>query len=274
MVIKVYTDILFLTNLFMDYILLYISMKIIKKKTHILRMVFAAFIGGLYGVVSFFSLFPYAHSIIAKVFVAALMTFIAFRPNSLKEFLKYGITFAAVSFCAGGIAFSVMYYTSLSSMIGAVFSGGIFYANLPIYKIIFTFILCYAVVTVFFHISKKRRKNSENLYDVSVYTGKKHINFTALSDSGNLLTEPQSGIPVMVVKKEIGKTLLKNIHTDFKKIPYKSLSGSGEMYGFIPEKITINKKSLALYIAISDINFGDGFDAILPHNFEERIEYD
>ena len=199
------------------------------------------------------------------------MVFMAFSPERIHLFIKYLLVFLAVSFCAGGIAFSVLYLTPLGVMLGASFSGGTIYINIPVYKLLFVCIACYFLMSVFSHISKKHSQSAKSIYDVSVLSGNKKACFKAFLDSGNFLTEPISGISVMIVRKGICDFLAEN------KTPvpifYKSLSGSGKMQGFMPDKTIINNKNCTVYVAISDMAFGDGFDAILPCNFAERIEY-
>jgi len=270
MEIKIYADVLFFTNLLMDYALLYISLKIIKRNTNILRLILAAVIGAVYSVFAFFVPVLSALQSSLKIIIASLMVFIAFIPNTFRMFLKHVLIFLAVSFSAGGIAFCILYCTQLGSWLGTVLSGGIFYVNVPIYKLLFVCVICYFTMTVFASVSKKYRRNAENTYDVSVFSGNGKASFKALLDSGNFLTEPKSGIPVMIVRKGVCDFLAESKNPT--SIGYKSLSGYGELYGFMPDKTIVNNKKINIFIAISETKFGDGFDAILPCNFDERIE--
>jgi len=270
MEIKIYADVLFFTNLLMDYALLYISLKIIKRKPHILRLISAATIGAAYGVFAFFvPVLPFAKSGL-NIIIASFMVYIAFMPGTFRTFLKYILIFLAVSFSAGGIAFCILYCTALGSWLGAVSSGGIIYVKVPIYKLLFVCVVCYFIMSLFTSVSKKYRRNAEITYDVSVFSGEEKATFKALLDSGNFLTEPKSGIPVMIIRKGVCDFLAENKNPV--PIGYKSLSGYGELYGFMPDKTIVNNKEINVFIAISEIKFGDGFDAILPCDFDERIE--
>ena len=270
MEIKIYADVLFFTNLLMDYALLYISLKILKVEVHILKLIIATTIGALYGVLAFFIHATPVLEWILKFAIASLMVFITFSPKRILFFIKYILIFLAVSFCTGGIAFSVLYCTPLGVWLGATFSGGTIYVNIPVYKLLFICILCYFFMSIFSHVSKKYNQNAKSIYDVSVISRDKKACFKAFLDSGNFLVEPKSGISVMIVRKGICDFLAE----DKNGVPifYRGLSGSGKMQGFMPDKTIINNKNCTLYVAISDIVFGDGFDAILPCNFDERIE--
>ena len=270
MEIKVYADVLFFTNLLMDYALLYISLKLLKAEINTLKLIIAAVVGALYGVFAFFINIMPVFEWLLKFAAASLMVFISFSPKRILLFIKYVLIFLAVSFCAGGIAFSVLYSTPLGTKLGAVFSGGTVYVNIPVYKLFFVCIACYFFMSIFSHVSKKYSLNAKKIYDVSIISGDNKACFKAFLDSGNFLTEPKSGITVMIVRKGICDFLTK----DKTAVPifYRSLSGDGEIQGFIPDKIIINNKTCTMYVAISDISFGDGFDAILPCNFDERME--
>ncbi len=269
MEIKVYADVLFLINLLMDYALLYISLKIVKRKPQKLRLIISATIGAGYGVFSFFVPFSPLAEAFLKVTVASFMVFMAFKPTALHTFLKYVIVFLVVSFSSGGIAFSVLYHTSLGTKLGTAFSGGTFYVNLPVYKLIFVCAICYLFMTIFSFVSNRFRRTSEGTYDVTVFSQNKKVSFKALLDTGNFLSEPKSCFPVMIVRKGVCDELKE--HKTEVPVRYKSLSGNGELLAFLPDKTLINNKKTDIYIAICETTFGEGFDALLPYNFDERM---
>lgn len=270
MEIKVYADVLFFTNLLMDFALLYISLKILKAEIHAFKLIIASVIGALYGVFAFFIHIIPIFEWCMKFAAASLMVFISFTPKRILLFIKSVLIFLTVSFCAGGIAFSVLYCTPLGAKLGAVFSGGTVYVNIPVYKLFFVCIACYFFMSIFSHTSKKYSRDAKKIYELSIISGDKKACFKAFLDSGNFLAEPKSGIPVMIVRKGICDFLKK----DKTAVPifYRSLAGDGEVQGFLPDKIIISNKTYTMYVAICDISFGDGFDAILPCNFDEGME--
>ena len=111
MEIKIYIDILFLTNFFMDCALLLLSAKIIKRKTGFFKPAVSGVIGAAYSIFSFFSLIPFPDNLM-KIAIGALMSFIAFSPRSFISFIKHTCIFYAVSFCFSGIAFALLYQTN------------------------------------------------------------------------------------------------------------------------------------------------------------------
>jgi len=271
MEIKIYVDILFLTNLFMDYALLLLSAKIVKRKPKLIKLLLSSLFGALYSVISFFMPLSFPESLI-NIVVGAIMTIIAFTPRSFISFIKHTCIFFAVSFCLGGISFALLSYTGFGSRVGAVFSGSTLYLNIPIYKLIFACAVCYGILSIFNRSVKKYRKQADMIYDVTVTYNEKSITFKAMFDSGNSLLEPKSGLSVLICQKKTLKPLICCDNMKTLTIPYKSISGNGEMQGFIPDKTEINGKTFKLCIGISDIKLGETFDAILPLDFYERTD--
>lgn len=255
----------------MDYALLYLSAKILKNKIRIYRLIAAAVFGALYGVFSFFISPPVLLSAAVRVLATLIMTLAALFPCSIKGFFRYMLVFLALSFATGGIAFSLLFFTGLSNLFGVVFSGGVIYLNFPIYKLIFACGGSYLLMSLFFSRVKKHRSNKALIYDVTIFSGEKSITLKAFADSGNLLVEPVSKLPVIVVRKS-SCDAFDTEHKTTVTIPYKSISGYGMLRGFIPDKTEVNGKEAKAYIGISEMNFGDDFDAILPCDFIERIE--
>lgn len=253
----------------MDCALLLLSAKIIKRKTKLLKLASSGLIGATYSIFSFFSLIPFPENLM-KIAIGALMSFIAFSPRSFVSFIKHTCIFYAVSFCFSGIAFALLYQTNFGSNMGAVLSGGTLYLNIPIYKLIIASAVCYGILTIFNKTTKKYRKQADIIYDVTVTYENKKITFKALHDSGNSLTEPKSGLGVLIVQGKILTSILDLDEISTVNIPYKSISGFGELECFIPDKTEVNGKTINVCIGICEEKLGENFDAILPLDFNRK----
>lgn len=84
-------------------------------------------------------------------------------------------------------------------------------------------------------------------------------------DTGNSLTEPFSGSPVIVAEKSIlgdikGKAA--------RVVPYKALGNTGIVYAVKANKVVIDKKEIPkdIYIGIYDGDIDPNFKAIINHN--------
>lgn len=282
MEIKIYADVLFLTNLFMDYLLLYLSAKITKQKIIFWQIATAAFLGALLCSIIFFANLPSTVNTVVKIVLGIMMVYITFLPKRLLLFVKQSCIFFLITFCFGGICFSLFFFTDMASRVGAVFSGGILYFNFPVYKLLVSCLICYIILEISFLAVKKYKKHAAKLYDVDILKNEQKISLKALLDTGNTLRESKTEKGVLVVcwnalkklfntQKDFNEFMNENKET-FISIPYKSVSGHFIMPGFLPDVIKVNGKEINVYVGISEVDFDDFYEAILPCDFDERNE--
>ena len=107
---------------------------------------------------------------------------------------------------------------------------------------------------------------------VYIRTGRGEMCLKTLKDSGNLLREPRSGLPVIVVRAEdaaeaaplsvlfaLGMSDTDD-ETVIYPVPYRSLGGSGVLYGFRPEGCIMGGTDVKCVVALcrgSDMFGGD-----------------
>ena len=107
---------------------------------------------------------------------------------------------------------------------------------------------------------------------VYIRTGRGEMCLKTLKDSGNLLREPRSGLPVIVVRAEdaaeaaplsvlfaLGMSDTDD-ETVIYPVPYRSLGGSGVLYGFRPESCIMDGTDVKCVVALcrgSDMFGGD-----------------
>lgn len=106
----IYIDIIFLENLFMNYIILFATGTIVKAPTKIIRTFISSTIGSIYAIVSYMSVLEIYSSIFLKITLSIAMVYIAFNGKTLKQFLKQLIIFYLTSFTFGGVAFAFLYF--------------------------------------------------------------------------------------------------------------------------------------------------------------------
>ena len=106
--------------------------------------------------------------------------------------------------------------------------------------------------------------------DVCVHVCGSQYSFTALCDSGNLASDPLSGLPVIIVRSgilaeaenELGKS---DCSLAVRVIPLKGIGGESVNIGFIPERILVDGcERRAVVLIINDSGGFAGFDGILP----------
>ena len=108
----IYIDIIFLENLFMNYIILFATGIIVKAPLKIIRTLLSSIIGSIYAVVSYMSILEINSNFLLKVILSVVMVYVAFNSKSSKIFFKQLIIFYLTSFTFGGVAFALLYFVS------------------------------------------------------------------------------------------------------------------------------------------------------------------
>ena len=108
----IYIDIIFLENLFMNYIILFATGIIVKAPLKVIRTLLSGIIGSVYAVVSYMSILEINSNFLLKVVLSVVMVYIAFNSKRAKTFLKQLIIFYLTSFTFGGVAFALLYFVS------------------------------------------------------------------------------------------------------------------------------------------------------------------
>ena len=83
-----YIDIIFLENLFMNYIILYATGIIIKSPIKLIRTFLSSAIGSIYAVVSYMSILEVYSNIFLKIMLSITMVYVAFNSKMWKAFLN------------------------------------------------------------------------------------------------------------------------------------------------------------------------------------------
>lgn len=152
-------------------------------------------------------------------------------------------------------------------------------ASFNIYVFILTFTICFFLVKILCKLKKDTRIKEKILTPLSIFIEEKNISINALIDTGNLLCDPLTNLPVVITEYSALKNLLPNdlqklLDTDetlnlssmnewiyknnwFKRlrlIPYRALGNENDLIlGFRPDSIKIgddNKKSNNVIIGI------------------------
>lgn len=106
----VYIDIIFLENLFMNYIILFATGIILKLQMKSFRILISSIIGSIYAIIVYTSTMEIYSNIILKILLSIAMVYLAFNSRNVKQCLKQLIIFYLTSFTFGGVAFALLYF--------------------------------------------------------------------------------------------------------------------------------------------------------------------
>lgn len=270
----VYIDILFAENLIIDYLLILCSVKISPCESGKTRIFVSALIGALYSVVAVF--YPvFTGNCVVGFAVSFAIVYIAFAPRSLHGFYKSTAYFYGVCFVFSGFINLLIFATDFAAVSDAVFLKGSVYMPFSTFKVLMFAGLCAFAVLKGFAVIKRMFLQSDSFCRVSITCGKKTVTADGFVDTGNMLFDSSTNLPVMVMDKSLVPKLFdcrlselivqKDIASvyefygefNWRLVSYTAVSGEGVMIAFMPDKISICSKNLPCIstkclVAISD----------------------
>ncbi len=221
----IYIDIVIIENLIMNYIILCATGIVSKNKIRHLRLIMASLLGAIYSVVAYMKILEIYSNIVLKILLSVIIVYIAYNPQTVKKLWKTLVMFYLVSFVFGGVAFSLIYIIKPQDII---MKNGLFLGTYPLKTIILGAIVAFAIIIIAVKIIRKKFTTKDMICDIEIILNNKKINTKALIDTGNMLKEPITNTPVVVVEKIllyecIPKEILNNINQiiggDLEKIP-------------------------------------------------------
>jgi len=263
---EVYLDVLLLENILMNYLILAVTSKFLKKKVKSLRLLLGAFIGAVYVIILLF--LPQIHiyySLSAKLILSVVIVGVTFFPKKLREFIKTITCFYMSTFIFAGAAFA---FLSLNQGGGIVRNGAFYvYMNSKMSFILIAALVTLILIRAFYQFIKEYGSGDKVLVSLYVVFDGNGIWVPALVDTGNQLKDPLSGAPVIIVEAQAIKSLLPlslaeymeqqkdeeplNIElalkntgwfSRFRLVPFTSLGKeNGILLGFRPDYIEVGK---------------------------------
>ena len=230
----IYLDVIFVENMFMNYIILFTTGFIVYGfSSHLrfykLRLFISSLIGAIYAVLSYTKFSNVCCTFTAKILVSFLMCFVTF---GTKCFFKMTLLFYLTSFATGGISLAMIYFFNRNNL---YISNHTLLGIYPIRVSILAGFIGFAIIQISFAINKKYLKSKDLLCNLRINILGITFNVTALVDSGNTLQDPYSKATVIVIEKDVVEKNLKL------KLDYSSLFVP--IYSPIHEKNEKNEKN-------------------------------
>lgn len=192
----VYIDALFLLNLIINYLLLLSAAKLAGERLRRGRMAIGAALGGLYAAAAFLPGMGFLIHPLCELGAAVLMLLCAFGGS--RRLVRVSLVFFGVAAAFGGAIFAV----SLLGGQGLGLKNGIFYSALDLRLILLSAAVCYAVITLVFRRMARHSGGHGELVPAVITLEGRRVALTALVDTGNTLSDPVTGRPVMVAEGE------------------------------------------------------------------------
>ena len=264
----IYLDIILCENLLMNYIILFATYVIIKPKTKHpqIRMILSSLLGSIYAIIIYLNILSIYTNLLAKITLSVVMVYIAFAPPNIKQLLKQILIFYLVSFIFGGCTFALIYFLKPENV---EMKNGVFVGIYPIKVGLIAGIIAFIITQIAFKINKSKLNNKNTFIEIELYNKNKMTKARALLDSGNMLKEPISQKPVIVVEKAILSKIIPEEVLDYiekivggddqeknemqeylskiRMVPFMSLGKeNGMLIGIRLDKIKINTEDIRL----------------------------
>ncbi|MBE6596447.1 MAG: hypothetical protein E7641_02145 [Ruminococcaceae bacterium] len=280
----VYVDLLFLINFSMDFLCFFITSRILSRRLSTPRALIGAAIGGIYADLALFIPFGRILALAVDLAVCLLISAVAsYKKGRLRDLPLYTLVYLAVSMALGG------FMTAIFNLLNRV--------DIPIEEdtsdgiSVWLFALLAAISGIITLVGGRffRRKSAEPISEIVVSYGGKSKRLCAMTDTGNLLREPISGKPCILVDAEsISPILPREIvraaksgsgmrvtelrredARNIRLIPIRTAGGEGSLVGVRAERIEMIGKGGArevdAIVALSDIGrTADGSEALIP----------
>ena len=212
----IYIDIVLIENLVMNYIILLATGMIIKTRIKHLRLCAGSLIGAIYTVMTYVITIKMYSNFFFKILLSVIMIYVAFNPQNVKNMCKTLVVFYLTSFVFGGAAFALIYIIKPQDIL---IKNGRFLGTYPLKTIILSTIVAFLIIIVTFKIVKSKITKKDIYKNIKIEIDEKSINLKAMIDTGNMLKDPITGSPVIIVEKSILYNILpRNLLDNLEKI--------------------------------------------------------
>ncbi|QSX06037.1 sigma-E processing peptidase SpoIIGA [Sedimentibacter sp. zth1] len=232
-----YIEYIIFQEFVIDFILLYTTALLLKKKIKFKRIIMAAMVGVLYTVLVFMIEREFLNYFIIKFLVSVLMLTIAHSPHGFLGYIKTIICFYILSILTFGIVI-ISYY--------------IFKSRLTIILLLATLFAVYLLFKILFFEIRKNNDNADYLREVSIFLNGNKVNLTGYIDTGNELTETLTNRPVIIVKRDSLKPLFDEKTID--EISFAYSNGTEAIMDFLLNKLQNYNFRILKYGTISSKN--------------------
>ncbi len=214
----IYLDVVLIENLIMNYIILFATGYILKIKLNHIRLIISALLGGIYAILAYMQVLEIYTSFFMKILLSVVMVYIAYNAKNIKLLLKQITIFYLTSFLFGVCSFALLYFIKPQEIL---MKNGVYIGTYPLKIALLGGIVGFTISVIAFKIVKYRLSKKDMFCKITIYIEEKSIEIKAMIDTGNMLKDPITRMPVIVVEKDIL----------YKIIPYKILDNLEKIIG-------------------------------------------
>jgi stage II sporulation protein GA (sporulation sigma-E factor processing peptidase) len=264
--VVIYAEYLFLENAVTGAIILLLTGKISGTRCKKKRLALGSILCGIYSFILFWETLNPGLAVLSKLCFSAAVVLIVFQPKRLRIFGRIALVFYLVSFAMGGITIGMMYFLGI---VGVTRNSSIYLGAAGYLLVLIGCALTWILFSFFADFIKGKMIRERTFADVEIEMDGRSVTMKGMVDTGNFLTDPLTGKPVMIISAAAAKRLLPDViveeavkeknaqilseilmNSDYasriRMIPYQSIGEiRGYLIGIRPDSIRIdihNKK--------------------------------
>ncbi len=190
---EIYIEYAIIDNFIMDFLLLLSTHKILKKKPSYIRVIVTAILSTFLTIIlAMFSLKP-AYMTIIKLFMLLLIVLLGGKYYTFLDYFKFVNVFLLLTFFCGGIIFGIMYFLDIDYFVDKPYLKGVLPVGINVLIAVILFKVVNKISVRFFE-----KINRGNICCCIITAGEISIKLNALIDSGNLLLDSKTKLPIVV----------------------------------------------------------------------------
>lgn len=216
-------------------------------------MVLGAVAGGAGSLIIFLDDLPWLLPVLIKILFGILLVLIAFPWKGKGVFIKTSLLFIAVNFLFAGIMMALWFFVAPVDM---YYRNGVVYFNISALTLAVSTVIAYLVVRLIGWILDRRVSKNTICQIILSLDGKETL-LNAFQDSGNKLSDPFAGTPVVICQYSAIKDLLPQALQEYfsglgalpktsgdwarriRVVPYHVVGGGGMMRCFYPDRFQV-----------------------------------
>jgi len=234
----IYADILIVLNLFVNYFIILATVKFLRKKIKLWRIIFGSFIGALSSLYIFLPQGSLIRDTAFKILICALMSSVIFKIKPIKQFIKFSGVLFFVTCTYSGMMIAIWRFFKPYGM--AINNSIVYFSVSPIYIVLFS-VIAYLTISLLIRIFSRTNVYAKDC-EISVFLDDKKAEFKAIVDTGNSICDVFGKSDVIIVDKSIFDSIISTdkskLQTRYRAIPYSSIQGNGVLEGYRCDKGT------------------------------------
>lgn len=277
----VYLDVLFFVNFTVD-LLIFLSVGVImQKKEKWYKYCFASIIGAIYSCLVFFMDISPLVTNLGAILLYCLVSLYIFKYKN-KKLLFRGIlvTLLCVAFY-GGLIFMLYLFTGIGSVM--TFNSGALYIDIPVFGMLIFCFIAYGVLWLVSRVLSSRAPKNF-IIEILIELNGQQTRLRGFIDTGNKLSDPVSGLPVIITSLNSFRNILpKNlieffatqntecINSIWKKriraLPCSTVNGQNIIYAVKCDNVYIQDKNIGtclVAIINKELTETKDYEALIP----------